>query len=199
MKIIIVGKHASGKHEVLDQCEELGIKVGREFSNLLEPLPQIYMDGKYQQYSSDDISNIFEMGSYVCMTGIEECGVIDGYIYHRGISFYTFDNSDVIILTPSQFENINQKIINDHVVFVWLDNTLDNRIRRHAEEARSYSFTELEDIEDRHGIDFVKNLYNFPNSDVLYFTNEVPERVATIISTIVKHPDVLPNFVKNFN
>ncbi len=199
MKVFIVGKHASGKHAALQVCEDQGVKVGREFSNLDKPQPQIYMDAKYQHYGIDDINNIFEMGSYICVGGIEEDGVIDAYMYHRGISFYTYDNADVMVLTPSQLENLNRKAIKDNVLFIWLDCTQDNRIRRHASDGRSYSFVEQEDIEDRHGLDFVKTLYNFPNSNVLYFTNEEPERVGTIISTIIKHPDVLPNFIENFN
>lgn len=199
MKVFIVGKHASGKHATLQCCEDQGVRVGREFSNLPEPQPQIYIDPKYNHYSADDISKIFEMNSYICMSGIEEDGVLDAYMFHRGISFYTYDNSDVMVITPTQLENLNKKAIRDRILFVWLDCTQDNRIRRHAEENRSYSFTEQEDIEERHGIDFVKTLYNFPDSDVLYFTNEEPERIGTIISTIVKHPDVLPNFIENFN
>ena len=199
MKFIIVGKHASGKHEALEVCVQQGIAVGREFSNIPEALPQIYIDENYIRYSQEDINNIFEQGSYISIGGIEESGVIDSYMYYRGVSHYEFDASDVIVLTPSQLENINTKIIKDHIVFVWLDNTLDNRIRRHAEEGRKYSFSEQEEIENSHGLDFVKTLYNFPNSDVLYFSNEEPERVGTIIASLVKHNDLIDNFIKNFN
>lgn len=198
MKVFIVGKHASGKHEALQCCEDQGVRVGREFSNIENHDEKIYMDPKYLQYSTEDISNIFEQKSYISMHGIEESGVINSYVYQRGISFYTYDESDVMVLTPSQLENINKGIIKDHVVFVWLDCTLSTRIRRHAEEDRSYSFKEQEEIEERHGLDFVKTLYNFPNSDVLYFTNEDPARVGTIISAIIKHPDLLQSFIENY-
>lgn len=199
MKFIIVGKHASGKHRILDVCESQGIKVGHEFSNLPVASDKIYIDPKYQVYNNDDIENIFETDAYLCMAGIEEDGITDAYMYYRGISHYTFDNSDVIAVTLTQFENLNTKAINEPVVFVWLDNVRDNRIRRHAEDNRSYNFKEQEDIEDRHSIDFVKTLYGFPNSNVLYFSNEEPERVATIISSIVKHPDLIEYFIKNYN
>lgn len=199
MKIFIVGKHSSGKHQALEVCAQQGVRVGREFSNIPQAPSQVYMDPKYQLYTADDIEKIFEMGAYICVTGIEEDGVMDGYMYHRGLSYYTFDNSDVMVLTPSQFENLNSKAINEKVIFVWLDNTQDNRIRRHAQENRKYTFKEQEEIEERHEIDFVKNLYGFPNSSVIYFTNEDPDRVGTIISAIVKHPDLVEDFIKNFN
>lgn len=198
MKIFIVGKHASGKHEALQCCEDQGVRVGREFTSMV-PTPGVYMDKKAQIYGIDDINNIFEMQAYICLTGIEESGIVDSYVHHRGISHHTYDNSDVMVLTPTQLEGLNKKLIRDRVLFVWLDNTQDNRIRRHAEEQRDYSFIEQDDIEDRHGFDFVKCLYNFPNSDVLYFTNEDPARIGTIITSIIQHPDILPNFIKTFN
>lgn len=198
MKVFIVGKHASGKHEALQVCEEQGVVVGREFSNIEAPDPRIYMDPRYNQYSVDDISNIFEMKSYICMHGVEESGVIDSYMIQRGISFYTYDQSDVMVLTPQQLENINKPILKDKILFVWMDSTQTARIRRHAEENRKYSFSEQEEIENRYSVDFVKTLYNFPNSQVLYFNNEDPARVGTIISSIIKHPDLLDNFVNNY-
>lgn len=198
MKVFIVGKHASGKHEVLKTCKELGIAVGHEFTSMT-PHPQVYMDPEAEQYSQDDITNIFEMQAYICISGIEETGIIDSYAHHRGISHHTYDNSDVLVLTLTQFESLNKNLIKDRVLFVWLDNTQDNRIRRHAEEQRTYSFIEQDEIEALHGSDFVKQLYNYPNSDVIYFTNEEPERVGTIIASIIKHPDLLPHFIKTFN
>jgi hypothetical protein len=199
MKVFIVGKHASGKHEALDCCEELGITVGREFSNIPSKNPAVYLDSKYNKYAIDDVNRIFELGAYICIGGVEESHVIDSYTYYHGIDQHVYDNSAVMILTPTQLENINRKPINEDVVFVWMDNTLDNRIRRHASEGRTYSFAEEEEIESRAGIDFVKLLYNFPKSSVIYFTNEEPDRVATIINAIIKHPDLLESFVKNFN
>ena len=198
MKVFIVGKHASGKHEALKTCEAQGVPVGHEFTSMT-PHPQVYMDPDAELYSQDDITNIFEMQAYISISGIEETGIMDSYAHHRGISHHTYDHADVLVLTPAQLESINKNLIKDRILFVWMDNTQDNRIRRHAEEQRTYSFIEQDEIETRHGLDFVKTIYNYPNSDVIYFTNEEPERVGTIISTIIKHPDVLPNFIKTYN
>ena len=46
---------------------------------------------------------------------------------------------------------------------------------------------------------YVKSLYTFNNSNLIYFNDEVPARVATIINTMIKHPDTIVDFVKNFD
>lgn len=199
MKFFIVGKQGSGKHEVLDLLDEMNIRVGREFSNLPAYNEQIYMDPKYEQYSSNDISDIFEQNSYIYIGGIDENCVLDGYSYYRGLSHYTYDNSDVMLLTPKSLETLNRKNIRDHVVFVWMDNTRDNRIHRYVEQGRKYPFMDVEKIESQYDNDFVKNIYGFKNSSILYFTNEDPCRVAAIVAAIVKHPDLKDVFVDNFN
>lgn len=201
MKIFIVGKHASGKKEILDLIEENNIKVGRECSNLPDdPIPSTaYIDSKYERYSFDDMDNISKQDSYIYLTGFEEKGIIDGYMYYKGLSFWTYDNAQVFSISPQYLQHINRKNINDHIVFIWLDNTRNNRIHRHVSEERTYSFRELEEIESRYDSDFVKNLYNFPNSSIIYFTDEVPERVATIVTVLAKHPELKDLFTDNFN
>lgn len=199
MKFFIVGKQGSGKHEVLNLLEELDVRVGREFSNLEEYKENIYMDKNYEKYSSDDISNIFEQNSYIYIGGIDECNVLDGYSYYRGLSHYTYDNNDVMALSPKALDSVNKKLVNDHIVFVWLDNTRDNRIRRYVEDQRKYSFVEIEKIESQYDQDFVKNIYGFKNSSVLYFSNEDPCRIATIVAAIIKYPDLKDMFVDNYN
>lgn len=201
MKFFIVGKHASGKHQVLNTLEdEYGVRVGREFCNIPHPAPpQLYIDPKYIRYSFDDISKIFENRGYVCISGIRESGILDGNAYYRGISFYTIDNSDVIVISPEQMLGLNWSALRDDTCFVWMDNTRDNRIHRYSAEKRTYSFMEVEKIESEYDADFVKAIYNFQSSGVLYFNNEEPERVACIVAACIKHPDLLSDFTKNFN
>lgn len=199
MKFIIIGKQGSGKHRILDILASNEIRVGREFSNLPERPEQVYMDPHYEYYSREDISHIFETRSYIYLGGLEETGIKDSYIYYRGLSHYTYDQSDVIAISTTQLEQLNKALLTEPVIFVWLDNTRDSRIRVHAEENRTHSFVEQEEIESRSDADFVKTLYAFPNSKVIYFTNEIPERVATILTALVKHPDLVDMFVENFN
>ena len=94
---------------------------------------------------------------------------------------------------------INQNSIKEPVCFVWMDSTKRQRISRYKEERRQYNFMERDEIEKRDIDSFVKTLYSFKNSEVMYFYNEQPQRVATIIETVIKHPDTLESFVKNFN
>jgi hypothetical protein len=196
MKIFIVGKQCSGKTDVLDACEELGLKVGREFCNIKSNV--LHIDPKYESYNIDDIDKIFESGAYICITGIDESGVLDGYMGYRGLSLYTFDNSDIMLLHPQQVCAINKKAITDKVVFVWLDNNRDNRIHHYAEKKCMHDFIEIEDIESQFDADFIKTIYNFPNSKLLYFNNEDPERVAAIVYALVKHPELLDIFANKF-
>lgn len=197
MKIFVVGKQCSGKADVLDACEDLGLKVGREFCNVTSSA--LHIDPKYELYNIDDIDKIFENNAYICINGVEESGVLDGYMGYRGLSLYTFDNSDVMLLHPQQVCTINKKVITEPIVFVWLDNNRDNRIHHFAEKKCEYSFIEVEDLETQFDSDFVKAIYNFPNSKILYFNNEDTERVAAIIYAMIKYPDLIPIFANKFN
>ena len=45
---------------------------------------------------------------------------------------------------------------------------------------------------------FVKTLYSY-NAPILYFIDEEPQRVASIVYTTITHPDTFDIFIKNFN
>lgn len=198
MKYFIVGKHASGKHQVLDLLTQMdGIRTGREFCTIPEPPAELYIDQNYEVYSIDDVNKIFETRAYLHVGSIQE-SVIDAYSYYRGFSFYTIDNSDVVVLSPRQVVEMNRNIINDDICFVWLDNTSTNRIHRYASENRKYDFYEIEELESVYDNEFVKSVYGLPGSSVIYFNNEEPERVAVVIASQVIHPDLHEMFVSNF-
>lgn len=199
MKFFIVGKQASGKLDVLNQLERSGYNVGREFSNIVDLNPHLYIDPDYVKYSYDDINKIFETNAYLCIDGIAEKGILDAYMFYRGVSMYTYDRADALILSPNQVVNLNKNIIREPVCFVWMDNTVEKRRNKFLQEHRTYSFEEIESIEKIAESDFVKTIYNFPNAYVMYFMNELPERVATIVGACIKHPDLSESFIKNFN
>lgn len=198
MKFFIVGKHASGKHEVLDILEDLGVSVGRQFSNVPVYNPRIYMDSKCNQYSELDIERIFEQNSYIYIHGCEESGILDASAYQFGLSLYTLDNSDAVVLTPTEFLSANDRVYKDSVI-IWLDNTPSNRLTRHTQERRAYSFIEREQTESIADSDFCKGVYNADSLGVLYFNNEDPGRVASVIYSILKYPDLLNIFINNYN
>ena len=62
-----------------------------------------------------------------------------------------------------------------------------------------YNFNDR-DIIEKDGIQsFVKFIYGLKNAHVLYFSNEDPGRVASIIYSLIKHPDLFNIYAKYFN
>ena len=80
-----------------------------------------------------------------------------------------------------------------------MDNPKKNRLNRYYSEKRSYNFNNRESIESKNSSSFVKFLYGFDKSNVLYFTNEEPSRVAAIIYSMVQHPDLITLYTQVFN
>lgn len=198
MKFLIVGFHCSGKQEVLDTLENLGINCGKHFSNLDKQQSNIYNSYNYDIFDNKDINEIFENNAYIYFNDIN----IDNhtsYKYYEGITKYEFDNNDVFALSPDQFLKISAKSINDDVVIVWMDNNKENRLNRYREEKRSYSFSNREELEKSNINLFAKTIYNFNNSKLLYFINEDPNRVAVIIYTLIKHPELIDIYSEYYN
>lgn len=198
MKYFIVGLHASGKNEAIDILRDNGVKCGNLFTNLESPNEKVYNYNRYDYYPRQDINTVFENDAYLFIQELNPHQYSDEP-YYEGISKYTFDENDVFVISPDQLIGINQNSIKEPVCFVWMDSTKSQRISRYKEERRQYNFMERDEIEKRDIDSFVKTLYSFKNSEVMYFYNEQPQRVATIIETVIKHPDTLESFVKNFN
>lgn len=203
MKYIIIGMHSSGKQEVADILENNGIKCGRLFTNLDNPsAPEVYNGSNYEQYTYKDINEIFENNAYVFMQefpfGDEQLNV-SACKYYEGLSLYEFENNDVFIMSPDQLFTVSPTSIKDEVTFIWLDNPKKDRMNRYHAERRTYSFYNRENIEFKDSGSFVKFLYGFDKSRVLYFTNEDPMRIAAIIYSVVKHPELLPIYTEAFN
>ena len=196
MKFIIIGMHGSGKHEIAHQLQEMGLKYGKNFSNA-DPNPNIY--GEHEQYDNQDITDIFENNAYIYIHEHQDQFVINSLKSFEGLSKYTYDNNDVFIMSPDQFMAIPNNNMPDDVIWVWLDNTKTNRYNRFKCDGLEYDFNYRERLEKFDIKEFVKSLYNVTDSNLIYFTNEDPNRIATIIYSIYTHPDLLNVFVKNFN
>lgn len=200
MKYFIVGLHASGKQEVNDILKEHGVKCGNIFTNLKKDeynAKNIY-NNNYEYYDISEINKIFENNAYIFIHDIPGIFNVSAFKYFEGLSKYEFDNNDVFVLSPDQVLNIVPSSIKEPICFVWLDNKKSNRKSRYIQENRTYNFNEREAIE-KHDINaFVKSLYNTPNSCVLYFTDEEPDRVSAIIYSAIKHPDLLDIYKKTF-
>jgi hypothetical protein len=202
MKYFIIGLHSSGKQEVADILENLGINCGRLFTNLDESYrTNIYNGSNYELYTFQDINSVFENNAYIFMQefplgdNINVCA----YKFYEGLSTYEFETNDVFVISPDQIFSINPTSIKDDVCFIWMDNTKANRINRYYAERRSYSFANRDDIEKKDSSSFVKLLYSFDRSRVLYFTDEDPNRVAAVIYSLIKHPDLMDVYTESFN
>lgn len=199
MKYFIIGLHSTGKQEVVDHLEKMGVKCGKIFSNIEEPSDEMYNSKNYELYTNEDINNIFENNAYVFIQELPSTPLnFKTGKYYEGLSKYSLDQNDVFILSPDQLLAISPNAINEDICFVWLDSTKTRRNSRYHSEHRTYNYQNRENIERRDLGAFVKSIYSY-NSPILYFIDEEPLRVATIIYTTITHPDTFDMFVKNFN
>jgi len=199
MKFLIVGLHSSGKQEVLDTLTEMGVKCGRLFSNLDNPSPEIYNSFNYDIFTTKEVNEIFENNAYIFINELDRSSNVNSYKYFEGLTKYEFDNNDVFALSPDQLLHISPNAIKDDICFIWMDNDKEDRILKYRKEKRTYNFSNREEIEKNDLDFFVKTLYNYNNSSLIYFVKEDPCRVATVIYSIIQHPDLMDVFVKNFN
>lgn len=201
MKYIIIGMHSSGKQEVADILENHGVRCGRLFSNIDNPTPNVYNSSNYELYTVKDINSIFENNAYIFMQEFPFGNNIGttSWKYYEGLSLYEFENNDVFVMSPDQLFSISPTSVKDDVCFVWMDNTKKERLNRYYAEKRVYSFADRDEIEMKDSSSFVKFLYGFDKSRVLYFTNEDPARVAAIIYSAIKYPDLLSVYTESFN
>lgn len=187
-KFIIIGFNGSGKMAVANALQEMDIKVGKTFRSSDTVGNQYSLSSIV--YDVKEINNLFESQAYLF---IKE-STNKANRYYEGISFYEYQNNDVFVMTPDQFNTVAR--FDDNVVFVWLDNNSIQRRSRHRMEKRKYDFTRQERIEQEYIQDFTDRI---SDNAILYFNNEDPDRVATIIYSVIKHPDLLDAYLKAFN
>lgn len=204
MKYIIIGMHSSGKNDVINILKNNDIRCGKLFTNLDDiATSNIYNICNYENYSTKEINEIFENNAYVFLQefqfGDNSCPLTSAYKYYEGLSLYEFENNDVFVISPDQLFAINPTSIKEDITFIWMDNTRKSRMNRYHFEKRQYNFHDRENIESKDSNSFVKFLYGFENSNVMYFTEEDPGRIAAILYSVIKHPDLLPMYIQSFN
>jgi hypothetical protein len=187
-KFIIIGFNCNGKMHVAKRLEEKGVRVGHIFRNT-ESVGEQYSLSTVV-YDSKEVNDLFENQSYIFIK--ESQNKADKY--YEGLSFYEYQNSDVIIMSPDQFNMVPR--FDDNVIFVWLDNNDTNRRYRHRAEKRKYDFANQDRLEKEYIHDFMDRIGDNP---IIYFLNENPERVATIVHSLIKHPDLTDEFLETFN
>lgn len=193
MKYFIVGLHSSGKQEIVDHLKKLGIKCGRLFSDIDEPDVRFYRSGEYDICSTKEVNEIFENNAYVFMQRITR----DGKSFYEGLTSYEFENNDVFVLSPDQL-TVATLSKTEPYCFVWVDNTKTNRYTRYENEGREYDFYQREEQETKDLGYFVSLIYS-NNTPILYFKNEEPRRISSIIYSLVKYPDLLDIYKRTFN
>ena len=195
MKFFIVGMHSSYKHTIAKELERLGMKYGKLFSTLESE--KIY--GDFELFKNQDITEIFENDAYTFLHEMIYENKNTVYKYYEGLSDHTLDYNDVFVLSPDQFLCIpNSKLPQQDVLYIWLDNTKIHRKNVYMTENRVYGWGEREEVENQDLEEFIKNIYEIADGNILYFTNEEPERVATIIYTLYKYPELLELYKKSF-
>ena len=187
-KFIIIGFNASGKMAVANRLREMEVKVGHTFRSAETVGNQYSLSTKI--YDVEEINNLFENQSYLF---IKE-SVNKANKYYEGISFHEYQTHDVFVMTPDQFNTIAK--FDDNVVFVWLDNNTAQRRYRHHSEKRKYDFNRQERIEKEYIQDFTDRI---GDNAILYFMNEDPDRVAAIIYSVIKYPELLDVYLEAFN
>lgn len=194
--------HSSGKQEVADILENYGVRCGKLFTNYDNPTSSnVYNGVNYEQYSAIDINEIFENNAYIFMHEFPLSDILsfNAIKYYEGLSLYEFENNDVFVMSPDQLFSISPSSVKEDVCFIWLDNTKKERLNRYYAEKRTYSFSYREEIESKDSNSFVKFLYGFEKGRVLYFTNEDPMRVAAVIYSLIKYPDLLNIYTESYN
>ena len=192
MKFFIVGLHSSGKSDIVDILERKGISCGHIFSDITTPKDNIYNSYNYELYTTKDVNEVFENDAYLF---IKECKNGDQKFY-EGLSRYAFENNDVYVLSPDQLLATSFNNIDEDVCFVWVDNTRSNRYNKYFDDRKSYNFKQREELETEDLSTFVKLIYT---KRMLYFSNEEPSRIASIIYTMVKFPETQEIFFENYN
>ena len=187
-KYIIIGFNGSGKMAVANALREMGVNVGQTFRSIESVGNQYSLSTVV--YDVKELNNLFENQAYLF---IKE-SINKANRYYEGISFYEYQNHDVFVMTPDQFNTVAR--FDDNVVFVWLDNNSSQRRSRHRTEKRKYDFIRQENIEQEYVQDFTDRIND---NAILYFNNEHPDRVAAVIYSVIKHPDLLDVYLKAFN
>lgn len=189
MKFFIIGLHSSGKQQIANDLSSLGVKVGKIFRSI-ESVPDTTYTLSSVKYEHEDIDNIFENHSYIFFNQNK----VNVESFYEGLSFYEYDNNDVFVLSPNQFNLIPK--FDDDVIFIWLDNNNKQRRERFLIEKRKYNFNTQENIEKQDIQDFINRIseYNY-----LYFVNEDPLRISAIISSMIKYPDLVELYKNRFN
>ena len=116
--------------------------------------------------------------------------------YFEGLTFNEYDKNQVFVMSFDQVLSIPKSLKLGDVCFVWMDASEDTRLSRFNRERRKYNFRDQDRIERFDEGASIKVIQNY---QYIYFYNEDPERVATVIWACIQHPDLTKEFIENYN
>lgn len=182
MKYIVVYLHSSNEDIIKDYLSRLGIKVCNMFRDR-DDIPNNTYHNSNIVYNIDDINNMFENNSYIILHR-----KYNNISYYEGISKYDYDNSEILFLTPDQFNLLS---LNKDDCVIWIDDTRDTRYRNYINNQYDYDFVKEENYEGR---DMINCINKITERDYIYFSNEDPYKIFAIIYSIIKYPDLIKIF-----
>ena len=202
MKIWLVGPQGTCKRDIYRLLAKNGFRCGKLFTNAtLDDVK--YNKYLYKYFPTETINDMFENGSnlFVC-----SCGEDQENIY-TGLDFCEYDDNDVFVLTPEQFVGISrQQYLKDGLVvwldggWVWRKNNISYDEYRTPDDP-TYNYNDVERIESSFARHFYRAMTELAATakNVLYFHEENPTRVKTIIKTIALNPKLKSEFIREFD
>lgn len=187
MKYVVVGLHGSGKQELYSILKG-SLRCGKLFTN------DMTSDIRYEVYSNDDVTSIFENKAYVFIKEHDEMSPNS----YEGLSLYEWDNNDIFFLSPDQFSAMSAAALDTDITVIWLDSNTAARRQRYNDERRDYDWSLRESVENRNIDDFIHTIYNTKTIRVVYFNNEDTARVGAVIRVMMMHPDTVSIFSESF-
>lgn len=189
MKFIITGLHDSGKEECAQILEdEFNISIGKIFTN-------DQMSSLEEMLSIKEMNSLFNSGAYMFY---KKKNFTSGpFTIYESLSQEVWDSKSVFVLSPDQVAYIGFNKFSDDIVWIWLDSDLEMRKLRYSDMNRifKYSFYEKEKYEREYDYIFLDKICL---NKYLYFNNEDPTRIATIIYTLYKFPELIDLYTKYF-
>jgi guanylate kinase len=121
MKIAIVGKSCSGKDRLASLLQDHGFK--KAVFHTSRPPRHYEADGVHYKFLDEGrFRNMIDSNEMI------ECRSFNDW--HYGLSYEEYQNSEVLIITPSGFRDILKKESRDNLLVVYVDTNSRERIKR---------------------------------------------------------------------
>lgn len=191
-KYIICGRNNPYVIEnVLNTLHSGGYKIASLATNDLPEKSEL--SWIYSKYTRKDIASIIDNNIYLFW----------GTLYDQteaGLIIPDLENSDIIWMPVPCSRFFNKSALKDNkICFVWIDDTLERRTKNtmyYTTDSRIFSSNEY--YENLYTAEFTQ-LVCTSGYEMIYFSNEEPDRISTILSILIDYPETHSRILKNFN